>query len=85
MCRSSTRSKLQAARTRALDDTGYDAGPTEVLARMYELLAAPGLPASTPTTYRSARPRATTTRRVVGWSVALFIVLGIVAWSASGW
>jgi hypothetical protein len=33
--------KLRAARQRALGDTGYDAGPTEVLARMYELLAAP--------------------------------------------
>ena len=34
--------QAQAARERALDDTGYDAGPTEVLARMYELLAGPG-------------------------------------------
>ena len=40
--------KLQAARERALDDEGYDAGPTEVLARMYELLAAPGIPSTTP-------------------------------------
>nr|WP_202891711.1 hypothetical protein [Kribbella shirazensis] len=36
--------KLSAARTRALEDAGYDAGPTEVLARMYELLAQPGIP-----------------------------------------
>jgi hypothetical protein len=40
--------KLDAARERALDDAGYDAGPTEVLARMYELLAAPGIPSTTP-------------------------------------
>ncbi|GAA1592050.1 MULTISPECIES: hypothetical protein [Kribbella] len=36
--------KLNASRQRALDDTGYDAGPTEVVARMYELLAQPGIP-----------------------------------------
>jgi hypothetical protein len=41
--------RLSATRERALDDTGYDAGPTEVLARMYELLALPALPAATPT------------------------------------
>jgi hypothetical protein len=39
-----TEEKLAASRTRALEDTGYDAGPTEVLARMYELLAQPGIP-----------------------------------------
>jgi hypothetical protein len=39
---------LSPARDRALDDTGYDAGPTEVLARFYELLAGPPLPATTP-------------------------------------
>jgi hypothetical protein len=39
-----TDEKLSAARTRALEDTGYDAGPTEVVARMYELLAQPGIP-----------------------------------------
>ncbi|QNE23009.1 hypothetical protein F1D05_19060 [Kribbella qitaiheensis] len=38
---------LSPARERALDDTGYDAGPTEVLARFYELLAGPPLPAAT--------------------------------------
>jgi hypothetical protein len=47
--------RLRAVRERALDDTGYDAGPTEVLARMYELLAAPNLPATTPTTSRPVR------------------------------
>ncbi|HZX05982.1 hypothetical protein [Kribbella sp.] len=51
--------KLNASRARALDDTGYDAGPTEVVARMYELLAQPGIPktttrptSGTPTTQR---------------------------------
>jgi hypothetical protein len=46
--------KLQAARERALDDTGYDAGPTQVLARMYELLARPGIPQT------STKPAGTT-------------------------
>ncbi|GAA3081810.1 hypothetical protein JOF29_004667 [Kribbella aluminosa] len=40
--------KLNASRARALDDTGYDAGPTEVVARMYELLAQPGIPSTSP-------------------------------------
>ncbi|MFC0624762.1 hypothetical protein [Kribbella deserti] len=39
--------KVSAARKRALDDTGYKAGPAEVLTRMYELLALPALPPST--------------------------------------
>ncbi|WBQ05752.1 hypothetical protein [Kribbella sp. CA-293567] len=39
--------KLSPARTHALDDTGYDAGPTEVAARFYELLAGPVLPTAT--------------------------------------
>ncbi|WP_020389119.1 hypothetical protein [Kribbella catacumbae] len=42
--------KLNSARQHALDDTGYDAGPTEVVARFYELLAGPALPAPTRTT-----------------------------------
>ncbi len=41
--------RLRPVRERALDDTGYDAGPTEVLARMYELLAGPALPPTKPT------------------------------------
>lgn len=35
--------KLSPARERALDDTEYDAGPTEVLTRFYELLAEPAM------------------------------------------
>ena len=35
--------QLDNAREHALEDTGYDAGPTEVIARMYELLAGPPL------------------------------------------
>ncbi|MGZ0150121.1 hypothetical protein ACXJJ3_23870 [Kribbella sp. WER1] len=49
--------KLNASRQRALDDTGYDAGPTEVVARMYELLAQPGIPKT------SARPNSGTPPR----------------------
>ncbi len=47
--------KLRNARQHALDDTGYDAGPTEVVARFYELLAGPALPAPTRTTTTSNR------------------------------
>lgn len=36
--------QLRNARDHALKDTGYDAGPTETIARMYELLAGPALP-----------------------------------------
>ncbi|MEU4396081.1 hypothetical protein [Kribbella sp. NPDC023855] len=36
--------QLRNARAHALEDTGYDAGPTEVVARLYELLAGPPLP-----------------------------------------
>ncbi|MGW6201435.1 hypothetical protein ACWF0M_35175 [Kribbella sp. NPDC055110] len=71
--------KLQAARTRALDDEGYDAGPTEVLARMYELLAQPGIAKT------SARPNSSTPSRNDdsepaghGRIVALSIVGGLV-------
>ncbi|ADB35827.1 hypothetical protein Kfla_6836 [Kribbella flavida DSM 17836] len=35
--------RLDNARSHALDQTGYDAGPTEVMARFYELLAGPAL------------------------------------------
>ncbi|MFI5691203.1 hypothetical protein ACIA58_05150 [Kribbella sp. NPDC051586] len=72
--------KLQAARERALDDEGYDAGPTEVLARMYELLAAPGIPSTSP------RPTSEPTRSSApdagsgghGWVVAVSIVGALV-------
>lgn len=47
--------KISAARKRALDDTGYDSGPAQVLIRMYELLALPSLPPAT------AKPGKTTT------------------------
>ncbi|MFD3404271.1 hypothetical protein ACFWUU_26520 [Kribbella sp. NPDC058693] len=71
--------KLQAARERALDDEGYDAGPTEVLARMYELLAAPGIPATTPRP-TSSTPASTSDDESGGhgWIVALSIVGGLV-------
>lgn len=39
-----TEDQLSNARDHALDDTGYDAGPTQVVARLYELLAGPPLP-----------------------------------------
>jgi hypothetical protein len=69
--------KLQAARTRALADVGYDAGPTEVLTRMYELLAQPGIPKT------SKRPQSSGPGRISepsgqGWIVALSIVGGLV-------
>jgi hypothetical protein len=70
--------KLEAARTRALADTGYDAGPTEVLTRMYELLAQPGIPKT------SNRPQPGRPSRGIsdpgghGWIVALSIVGGLV-------
>lgn len=35
--------RLQNARSHALEDTGYDSGPAEVVARFYELLAGPVL------------------------------------------
>ncbi|TCO13479.1 hypothetical protein EV652_12619 [Kribbella steppae] len=81
--------KLRAVRARALDDTGYDAGPTEVLARMYELLAAPGLPATRPTTSRPARSSSSdeseedessagTIALMIGLGIAALVGLGLV-------
>jgi hypothetical protein len=71
--------KLEASRERALDDEGYDAGPTEVVARMYELLARPGIPSTSP------RPTSGTPEHVDdpapgghGWIVAVSIVGGLV-------
>ena len=75
-------SRLSAVRDRALDDTGYDAGPTEVLARMYELLASPTLPSTTPTISTGSGSRGdedSDDSSGSGAKVALFIVLGIVA------
>jgi hypothetical protein len=79
--------KLRPVRERALDDTGYDAGPTEVLARMYELLAGPALPAATtkPSTGRSSsredsdeESSAGTVVLLVGLGIAALVVLGLV-------
>ncbi|HEY3560043.1 MAG TPA: hypothetical protein VGL05_21390 [Kribbella sp.] len=69
--------KLDASRQRALDDTGYDAGPTEVLSRMYELLAQPGIPKTSrrPTSSRSDRDSGPSGH---GWIVAVSIVGGLV-------
>jgi hypothetical protein len=70
--------KLQAARTRALADMGYDAGPTEVLARMYELLAQPGI-AKTSNRPQSGLPSGGISEPSGhGWIVALSIVGGLV-------
>ncbi|TCC43214.1 hypothetical protein [Kribbella sindirgiensis] len=68
--------KLDASRTRALEDTGYDAGPTEVLARMYELLAQPGIPKTSKRPSGSVSPVLDPEGR--GWGVALSIVGGLV-------
>ncbi|MEJ1107144.1 MULTISPECIES: hypothetical protein [unclassified Kribbella] len=71
--------KLRAARKQALEDTGYDAGPTEVLARMYELLAAPGLPATTPTSTAPRSGDEEDPESSGGGSIALIVGLGIAA------
>jgi hypothetical protein len=72
--------KLDPARQRALDDTGYDAGPTEVLTRFYELLAGPALPQPTRTT--SSGGGSTTDdgdeSGTSGGTIALGVVVGIV-------
>ncbi|MFF1818628.1 hypothetical protein ACFVWG_15100 [Kribbella sp. NPDC058245] len=83
-----TEDRLQAVRERALDDTGYDAGPTEVIARMYALLALPALPPAT----KSTKPVKTTSPGAdsdsddssSGGKAALFVVLGLVALVALG-
>ncbi|MDX2968207.1 hypothetical protein [Kribbella solani] len=69
--------KLRASRSRALDDTGYDAGPTEVVARMYELLAAPGIP-KTSTRPQSKPPARYSEEGGHGGIVALSIVGGLI-------
>ncbi|MFF0265775.1 hypothetical protein [Kribbella sp. NPDC004536] len=72
--------KLDASRERALDDEGYDAGPTEVVARMYELLAQPGIPSTSPrpTSSGSADPHDSSESGGHGWTVAVSIVGGLV-------
>jgi hypothetical protein len=77
--------KLRAARTRALADEGYDAGPTEVVARMYELLAQPGIAKTSerPGTGRSSR-NDDSEPGGHGWIVALSIVGGLVVLIALG-
>ncbi|MEU4606857.1 hypothetical protein AB0F43_28070 [Kribbella sp. NPDC023972] len=72
--------KLRASRQRALDDTGYDAGPTEVLTRMYEVLAAPGLPpaAPSPTSARTPGGSSADEESPAG-RIALFAGLGLAA------
>lgn len=79
--------KLRAARERALDDTDYDAGPTQVLARMYQVLADPSLPVASPTSRGdgSSSDRSdddsSSAGKVVAFIVlgfALLIVLGVV-------
>ncbi len=83
--------QLSNAREHALDDTGYDAGPTETVARFYELLAGPALgpvdkkPAKPPV----SRPQSddsgdsedsngATVFLIVMGSIAALVVLGLV-------
>ncbi|GAA1714383.1 hypothetical protein GCM10009745_73340 [Kribbella yunnanensis] len=69
--------QVRPYRQRALADTGYDAGPTEVLARMYELLASPVLPPVKPTeSDGGGRDADADSAGPSGVKVALFIVLG---------
>ena len=70
--------KLDASRERALDDEGYDAGPTEVVARMYELLAQPGIPSTSPRPTSSGTPDRASEPGGHGWIVAGSIVGGLV-------
>jgi hypothetical protein len=71
--------RLRSARQRALDDTGYDAGPTEVLARMYELLADPNLPPPTKSTSTSGTGSSRGSGESSGGMIALIVGLGIAA------
>jgi hypothetical protein len=72
--------KLSPARERALDDTGYDAGPTEVLTRFYELLAGPALPQPTRTTSTSSEGGSTADDEsgTSGGTIALGIIASVV-------
>jgi hypothetical protein len=71
---------LSPARDRALDDTGYDAGPTEVLARFYELLAGPPLPATTPKPEGTGtKPSDASSDGISGGLIALGISFAVLA------
>ncbi|TDC19242.1 hypothetical protein E1261_34385 [Kribbella albertanoniae] len=78
--------RLRPVRQRALDDTGYDAGPTEVLARMYELLASPTLPRAKPTkstgggrdTDRDSDSSAGKVALIIVGGLIVLVVLGLV-------
>ncbi len=76
--------KLQASRDRALDDAGYDAGPTEVLTRMYELLAAPGVPATAPRSKPARSPGGSSADDGSSGTIVLFVGLGIAALAGLG-
>jgi hypothetical protein len=71
--------KVRAARGRALDETGYDAGPIEVLARMYELIGDPNLPATKPTTRPGTGRGESDDDESAAGTIALFVGLGIAA------
>ncbi|MFK4083057.1 hypothetical protein ACI2LF_03045 [Kribbella sp. NPDC020789] len=71
--------KLRAARKRALDDTEYDAGPTQVLARMYQVLADPSLPVPKETTAPSRRDSDGDSDDSSAGTVTTIVVAGIVA------
>ncbi|WP_328330874.1 hypothetical protein OHA70_09935 [Kribbella sp. NBC_00382] len=74
--------KLSPARDRALDDTGYDAGPTEVLTRFYELLAGPALPQPTRTTSSGGASSSDSDDEESGLSggqIALGVIVAVVA------
>lgn len=71
--------KLSAARKRALDDTDYDSGPTQVLARMYEVLADPSLPVATPNSRGTDREVDDHRSSSSTGKVVAFVVLGFVA------
>ncbi|WP_432943159.1 hypothetical protein ACQPXM_39820 [Kribbella sp. CA-253562] len=79
--------RLQNARSHALEDTGYDAGPTEVIARFYELLAGPVLgpvdrkntPVRQPSSSGSSdEGNGSTVVAIVIAAVALMVVLGLI-------
>lgn len=74
--------KLSAARKRALDDTGYQATPAQVLTRMYELLALPALPPAAPDKDKretSGPPERDSSDGMSGGMVALSIIAVLLA------
>lgn len=82
--------QLNNARSHALEDTGYDAGPTETVAKFYELLAGPALgPVETRKPVRPPVSRSddsgdsedsngATVFLIVMGSIAALVVLGLV-------